>query len=393
MKNITKHSVFILVKPITTLLTTTILICFLLIGCKKESAPVQTQANAQSVDQLTAKWGTPDIIVHQGESIQAAIDKADHDMVILIEPGTYNEDIVVDKAGIKLIGKRSADGDVIINNPGDEEYGISVTDNGDNFVLANVTVQNFSEYGVYLDSVDNYIISYVNAVNNKEYGIFPSHSNHGLIDHCSATGSSDTGIYVGQSSDVEMQYNTAYANVNGLEVENSSDVDVSFNHAYNNVDGIIVDVLPGKDIKTCYNVRVRSNLLNQNNHENFGDTDQLESSVPSGVGIIVLGADQVKVEDNVITGNEFAGVAVFSTLVLSVLADVPPEEILGDIEPNPDGVKVARNVLHHNGYNPPIIPDLPLPGVDLLWDGSGTDNCWSNNVFRTSSPSPLPSCN
>jgi hypothetical protein len=56
-------------------------------------------------------------------------------------------------------------------------------------------------------------------------------------------------------------------------------------------------------------------------------------------------------------------------------------------------VKIRKNVLTRNGFNPPVIPGLPLPGVDLLYDGSGTGNCWKQNSFATSYPSPLPSCN
>jgi len=384
----------VLLKSVTNPLIFTMLIFSVFIGCKKDDTSMQSQVDARAQEDLMAKWGPPNIIVHKGESIQAAVNKAKAGMTIFIEPGVYRETILVDKQGIKLIGKLKRIGDeVIIKNPGDEENGIEVTGNGDGFTLANVTIKEFSDNGVFLNGADNYVISHVKAINNKEYGIFPVHCNNGLIEFCIATGSADTGIYVGQSTNVKMQFNTAYANVIGLEVENSSFVDVEFNSAYNNVAGIMVDVLPGHDIKTCSNINVRSNRFYNNNHENFGDTAELESSVPVGSGVIILGADQTVVEGNTVTGNDFTGIVVFSTLVLSVIAGVPPEEILSDIEPNPDGNIIVRNTLRNNGSNPPEIPGLPLPGVDLLYDGSGTNNCWKNNIFKTSSPSPLPACN
>ena len=67
-----------------------------------------------------------------------------------------------------------------------------------------------------------------------------------------------------------MQYNWAHANVNGLEIENSSDVNVTYNRSSNNVCGILVDLLPGKDIKTSSNVHVANNAVFNNNHVNFG---------------------------------------------------------------------------------------------------------------------------
>lgn len=373
-----------------------IFISFSITACKKDAEPQQTNKNvqAQTEEQLMVTWGKPDIVVHKGQSIQSAINKAKKGYTIFIEPGIYKEALLVDKPGIKLIGKVSISGDeVVIKNSGNEEDGIKVTDNGDGFVLANVTVMNFLENGVFLEYADNYIISHVKAINNKQYGIFPFHCNHGLIEFCTATGSSDTGIYVGESSDVKMQFNIAYANVIGLEVENSSFVDVAFNKSYNNAAGMIIDVLPGKDVKTCKEVHIYSNLVYKNNHENFGDSGELEASVPVGTGILLLGADQCVVESNTVTGNNFTGIVTFSTLVLAVIAGVPPEDILGDIEPDPDNNVITGNFLKNNGSNPPVIPDLPLPGVDLLYDGTGTNNCWGKNIYTTSYPSPLPSCN
>lgn len=399
MTNIRKHSKFIFHKPIIQLLAVTMLISYLLTGCKKDAAPEQAKldAQAQTLDQLTAKWGLPNIVVHNGESIQAAVNKAKKGWIIFIEPGTYSEAIVVSKPGIKLIGEFSLWGNgVVIKNPGDEEDGIAVTDKGDGFVLANVTVKNFEENGVYLDSVDNFIISFVTAINDGEYGIFPVHSNHGVVEFCVVTGCSDTGIYVGQSSDVKMQFNKVYGNVNGLEIENSSYVTAENNNSYNNVCGLLIDLLPGKDIKTSANILVSNNHIHDNNHINFGEPGSLESVVPTGLGILVLGTDATTIENNKITGNGFAGVAVFSTLILASLAGIPPGDILADIEPYPDGDKIRNNTLKNNGFNPPAA--LGLPGVDLLYDGSGTNNCWSNNTFTTSfnlgtlSPQ-LPSCN
>ena len=91
---------------------------------------------------------------------------------------------------------------------------------------------------------------------------------------------------------------------------------------------------------------------------------------------------------NTVTGNDFVGIGVASSLVLGALAGLPPEAF-ADIEPNPDKVRVQNNVVTANGASP---PPIGFPGVDLLWDGSGTKNCWSGNTFTTSLPSVLPQC-
>jgi parallel beta-helix repeat protein len=72
---------------------------------------------------------------------------------------------------------------------------------------------------VLLEHVDNFLLSHVTATDNGEYGLFPVFCNGGVIEHCTASGHTDTGIYVGQSSNVEMSFNNAHGNVQGLEIE------------------------------------------------------------------------------------------------------------------------------------------------------------------------------
>ena len=334
------------------------------------------------------RFGRPDIVVHAGTSIQDAIDAAAPGAVIRIEPGTYTEALIVTRPGIKLIGLRDASGGVVIQNPGDAEDGVRVTSAGDGFALLNVTVRGFEENGVLLVGVDGFLLSGITAENDGEYGLFPVHSSHGVIERCTASGHSDTGIYVGQSEDVTVRHNVAFANVNGIEIENSSDIKVIANEAYDNVAGILLVLLPGLDVKFSRGVLVSGNRVHDNNRLNFAEPGEIEAAVPSGSGILVVGVDRALVEENTVTGNDFTGIAVGSTLLLGALAGLPPEAF-ADIEPNPDGARIRDNVATENG----AAPSIPfLPGVDLLWDGSGSGNCWSGNTFGSSAPPALPLC-
>jgi len=363
---------------------------YTLAACKKEAMPGNNENNFSSPNNQSQNT-TENILVSTGSSIQAAVDAATPNSIIKIQPGVYNEAIVVNKAGIQLIGLDGPGGQgVIIQNPGEEDDGIRVLDAGDGFVLKNVTVQNFEENGVFLVRVDGFTLSHVTAINNGEYGLFPVLSSNGTIEHCSASGHSDTGIYVGQSTHITMEFNTAFANVNGLEVENCSNIIVQKNHSYDNVCGILSVLLPGLTIKTSSEILIADNHVHDNNHINFAEPGGFEAFVPSGSGILVVGTDHTTVQDNKVRDNNFTGIAVVSTLAIGALAGLPPAAF-ADIEPNPDNTKIIENDLFHNGAAPP--QGLPLPGNDLLWDGSGTNNCWSKNSFTISFPAVLPSCN
>jgi hypothetical protein len=62
-----------------------------------------------------------------------------------------------------------------------------------------------------------------------------------------------------------------------------------------------------------------------------------------------------------------------------------------DIDPNSDSNQILNNTATGNGLSPDSVI-APLPGADLLWDGTGTLNCWQDNTANTTFPAPLPTC-
>ncbi len=328
----------------------------------------------------TSAGATPAaVVVTAGSSIQAAVDAAAPGSTILVQPGVYPEAITIAKPGIRLMGMgagSAAARAVVIQNPGGADDGIAVTPAGQGVEIAHLTVRGFAENGLLLTGVDRFRLEDITAIDDGEYGLFPVFSSNGVIQGCTASGHTDTGIYVGQSDHVTIRQNTAFANVNGVEVENSSYVDVDGNESYGNVDGILIVLLPGLDVKVSSNILVRNNRVHDNNLPNPASEGFVEF-VPSGSGILVVGTDTTTVQQNVVTGNSFVGIGVANTGLLAQLGGFPI-----DVEPFPDHTRVLGNVALGNGGAQPI-PFLP-PGVDLVWDGTGTDNCWSRNKFGAS---------
>jgi parallel beta-helix repeat protein len=176
----------------------------------------------------------------------------------------------------------------------------------------------------------------------------------------------------------------------GIEISNSVGVIARHNEAYNNSIGILAILLPPSPFRQfleASDILITHNVVHANNHPNFAPPGDLAAHVPSGSGILVVGFDDSTVEHNTVTENNWVGIAVGSTATFGALAGIP---IVG-IEPDADRVTVRRNRVLGNGQAPPA-PPFPLPGVDLLWDLTGSGNCWQNNVFETGFPPALPAC-
>jgi parallel beta-helix repeat protein len=354
------------------------------------------------------------IVVGPGQSIQAAVDSASPGDRILVEPGTYTEAgrpcpteptvtcaVVVSKDNINLLGQGTPAHPVILQSNGSQDQGFAVAKTGDptcltdrsqrieGSLISGFTVQGFAGSGILLNCADDWRVTGVTAIDNYEYGIFPSHSGSGRIDHSLATGSNDTGIYVGQSQGARIDHNTASGNVSGFEIENSTGVQADHNTAAGNTAGIVSFTLPFLDLKTNSDNLIDHNTVTGNNKANTCPPGDDVCALPVGTGILLVATDTNLVDHNTVTGNNSFGIGIANFCVVTHL---PPLFCAGlDIDPNPNGNQITHNLGSGNGLAPdPTI--APLPGADLLWDGTGTGNCWQDNVADTTFPAPLPTC-
>lgn len=145
------------------------------------------------------------------------------------------------------------------------------------------------------------------------------------------------GVYLQQLASAFVDSNTITQNFKGIKSDFQSSATVRGNNIYNNEDnGIEFDFTFGT---------IEDNTVTKN-----------------GSNGIVVGGNQgsgILVQDNVVLNNNGIGIDVVST--------------------NGGGNQVKGNYLQGNI-------------TDLFWNGLGSNNCWFQNVFTTSSAPSLPQC-
>ncbi len=321
----------------------------------------------------TAQAGSPPahtpttVVVQQGETIQAAVDRAGPGDTLQVPYGLYTERVVIDLSDIKLIGVPNDKGEPPILD-GEGKLADGVIASGNNFEMANFHVRNYTSNGVLVEGATGVHLHDLFAENTGVYGVYPVRSTNVVIEKVKAVGLNDAGIYAGKCENVVVRDNEVYGNVIGIEVENTVNAEVYDNHAHDNSLGIFIDLLPQLPSKVSLNTKVYNNLSENNNTENFAPPDSNQALVRTGTGIVLLASDHVEVYGNTLRGNKTGGIAIFNLTI-----GFDQDEI--DVGPNPEHNYIHDNTLEHNGYDAdPFIKDMLGSGYDIIWDGSGVDN-------------------
>jgi parallel beta-helix repeat protein len=316
------------------------------------------------------------VVVKDGESIQEAVAKAVPGTTIKVMPGTYHETVYIDKDGIRLVGviekgnRPTLDGQGKLND--------AILYSGNNVVVENFKITAYKGNGIMSQAGNNWEIRNNLIIDTGVYGIFPQLGQNGVVEHNVVSGIEDAAIYVGMSDNVHVAYNDVFDSVAGIEIENSRHAIVESNRVYNNTGGILAFITPGLPIKTTYDVIIRNNFIISNNHHNFAAPGSTVAGIPAGTGILVMAADDVVIEGNIIRDNKTAGILV-TDHGNAANVTIDPES-----EPNSDRVKILDNVMYNNGYDTIaevkalMMLSLQRGNPDVVAVGPSKDSCILN---------------
>ena len=220
--------------------------------------------------------------VHEGDSIQAALDAAQPGDTVLVHRGTYSESLLITKDRIRLRGKRAlllepnSPGNTPCNEPG-AVTGICVfgdvnpaTGDVDDYVtgvrIRGFTIQDFSGNGILAAGSERLRVSRVKLIRDGEYGAFALFSKSPRFVHNLATDNDEAGFYVGDSLEANavVRHNRSFDNGNGVFLRDAVGGRVSHNKLAGNCAGVLVLAdSPGP----AGNFRIDHNKVARNNSD------------------------------------------------------------------------------------------------------------------------------
>ncbi len=329
-------------------------------------------------------------------TIQEAVDAAEPGSLILISPGTYEEEVDVTTDDLVL---RGLDRDEVVLDGGFElENGVRVLE-ADGVAVENLTVQNYTGNGFFWTGSDGYRASYVSSIRNGVYGIYAFGSVNGVIEHSYASGSADGGIYIGQCSNCRALVDDVLVEWNGLGYSGTNsggDLFVVNSEFRLNRVGLAPNTLSTEGCAPQRDATFVGNYVHDNGNP---DTAAVGFALLGQYnGILVVGGNANTVERNRVENHELAGIAVVPQPEEDAVVPIPaetPADCVADVVPASDDViaeldnpliwPVADNHVEGNVVSGSGEWDLVL----LTLDGEANGNCFAGNEAETTAPEDI----
>ena len=318
-------------------------------------------------------------VVRPGESIQAAIDAAGPGDTVRVAAGEFRENLTITTEGLTLRGAGSGNHGTLLTpaptpkpsectDPSPNVNGICV-DEANHVTVKDLTVAGFPSTGIYAYEAEDFTVARVRARDNQGYGIAGFELSGVRFLDSVATGNHAPGIYVGDSPDAQalIRGNTATSNGVGGEgfgflIRDSSHGRVVGNHASGNCVGFhFLDHIFGPNPDAPLSDWTAEGNTATHNNEACPDVPTIFPAF-SGVGILLFGANDVRVTRNLAVGNRpsepsgYAGGIVRRVLGLPRRTGTHGQRRLAQRR----SVQQARHQVGRDGSKQPVRAQQPL---------------------------------
>ena len=295
-------------------------------------------------------------------TVQEAVTAAKPGAAVVIRPGRYSEDVVVETDGITIRGIDRFR--TVLDGKGSNQTGIKVT--GNRVSVKNLTVANYTDTGIRLDGADDFVVRGVDLLGNRTFGMSAFSSHNGSITNTFAWGSGEAGLRVGTcfACGILIDGIRSRKNMVGVEVVNATGVTVRDSVIADNGVGLLarsatsIDGAPGRGLFLF------GNRVIENNEVQIPPAGVAETyGLPYGTGIWLAGVKNSVALENSVTGQSRYGILITDDLENSEL---------------PINNRTQDNVVTGSGT-----------ALDLAWDGSGGNDCFDGNAASTSGPQDI----
>ncbi|WP_458210090.1 right-handed parallel beta-helix repeat-containing protein [Haladaptatus sp. NG-SE-30] len=244
-------------------------------------------------------------------TIQEGVDNASEGDLVLVSPGTYEEDVEIWTPGITVRGTDR--NQVVLDGGFDRPYGMVVE--ADGVAIENMTARNFADTAFYWTSVRGFRGSYLTAYNNGNYGIYAYRSRNGRFEYSYASGHPDAGFYLGRNDPFQAVISDVIAERNAMGYSGTSaggDLTIENSVWRHNMAGIVPNTLDTIDPPQRSTLIVR-NLVHDNDNT---DAPSKTLTYPTfGSGILVWGGKDNQIRNNTVRNHENFGIVAQQHIV------------------------------------------------------------------------------
>lgn len=324
------------------------------------------------------------------KTIQSAVNAAKPGDTVKIANGTYKESVQISGAKhryLKLVGNVAEPHKVVLEGSGKKQNGVTVN-GADAVTIRGMKARRYKANAFFAVNVTGYAMDRLIAELPGTYGLYAFNAKGGSMTNSVSYYAADGSYYVGQTPEQTKPIQTIIRNVVGwgsvigYTGTNSRYVTITRSKFFNNAVGIAPNSLDSEKFPPDEQNVFRDNDIYWNNFDVYKKAPYKPNAAenfiyPPGVGAILLSGRDNRFEGNRIYGNWLGGFVGIPNVYLKNPADQP----------------LDRNIVSGNTFNK---GGADKNGRDIVYNGSGTGNCFSGNigveVRLPAAPEVYPEC-